>query len=167
MASGEPFYADPTFWVAASTVVFVGGVIWSKAHQKIGEMLDARAEEIRSQIEEAKSLRDEAEQMLLDYQRKQRDAEKEAEDILAQAKDDAKIMTDAAKKDIANMVERRTKAAEEKIVQAEASAVKEVQAVAVDVAVKAATGVLAETLKGKGGKALADAAIAEVEQKLH
>lgn len=167
MAAGESLFADTSFWVAASTVTFVALVIWKKAHKTIGVMLDARAEEIRSQIEEAKSLRDEAEQMLLDYQRKQRDAEKEAEDILAQAKGDAKIMTEAAKKDIVAMVERRTKAAEEKIIQAEASAVKEVQAVAVNVAVKAATDVLAETLKGKGGKALADAAIAEVEQKLH
>jgi len=167
MASGEPFYANPTFWVAASTVVFVGGVIWSKAHQKVGEMLDARSEEIRKQIEEAKSLRDEAEQMLLDYQRKQRDAEKEAADMVAQAEEDAKIMTDAAKGDIADMVERRTRAAEEKIYQAETSAVKQVQAVAVNVAVEAASAVLAESLKGKAGKALADAAIAEVDSKLH
>lgn len=167
MATGEPFYADPTFWVAGSFVVFVGGVLYSKAHKKIGEMLDARAEEIRSQIEEAKNLRDEAEQMLHDYQRKQRDAEKEAADILARAEEDAKIMTDAAKDDIATMVERRTKAAEEKIAQAEASAVKEVQATAVDVAVNAATAVLADTLKGKAGKELANAAIEDVETKLH
>ena len=167
MASGEPFYADPTFWVALSTTVFVGGVIWSKAHQKIGEMLDARSDEIRKQIEEAKSLHNEAEQMLLEYQRKQRDAEKEAADMVAQAEDDAKIMTDAARGDIAALVERRTRAAEEKIAQAEATAVKEVQAVAVNVAVEAATAVLSETLKGKAGKALADAAIADVEGKLH
>lgn len=167
MASGEPFYADPTFWVAASTVVFVGGVLWSKAHHKIGEMLDERSDEIRAQIEEAKSLRNEAEQMLLDYQRKQRDAEKEAADILEQASADAKILVDAAKADITTMVERRTKSAAEKIEQAETSAIKEVQAVAVDVAVKAATDVLAETLKGKAGKALADAAIADVDTKLH
>ena len=167
MASGEPFYADPTFWVAASTVVFVGGILWKKVHHAIGEMLDARGEEIRKQIEEAKSLRDEAEQMLLDYQRKQRDAEKEAADMVAQAEDDAKILTEAAKGDIAALVERRTRAAEDKINQAEAAAVKEVQAVAVNVAVEAATAVLADTLKGKAGKALADAAIAEVDSKLH
>ncbi len=160
-------FSDPTFWVAGSFLVFVGILLWKGVPKLLGEMLDARAEEIRSQIEEAKNLRDEAEQMLHDYQRKQRDAEKEAEDILAQAKDDAKIMTEAAKGDIANMVERRTKAAEEKIAQAEASAVKEVQATAVDVAVNAATAVLADTLKGKAGKELANAAIEDVETKLH
>jgi len=167
MAAGEPFYADPTFWVAASTAVFVGGVIWSKAHKSVAAMLDAKSEEIRKQIEEAKSLRDEAEQMLLDYQRKQRDAEQEAADILAQAESDAKNLVDAAKTEISALVDRREKAADEKIKQAEVSAVKEVKAVAADVAVQATTEVLTVTLKGKGAKALADAAIAEVEQKLH
>ncbi|MCK0068787.1 MULTISPECIES: ATP F0F1 synthase subunit B [Kordiimonas] len=160
-------FSDPTFWVAGSFLVFVGILLWKGVPKLLGEMLDARAEEIRSQIEEAKNLRDEAEQMLHDYQRKQRDAEKEAAEILARAEEDAKIMTEAAKGDIANMVERRTKAAEEKIAQAEASAVKEVQATAVDVAVNAATAVLADTLKGKAGKELANAAIEDVETKLH
>jgi len=167
MASGGSIFADTSFWTAASTLVFVAGVIWLKAHQKIGAMLDARSDEIRKQIEEAKSLRGEAEQMLLDYQRKQRDAEKEAADMVTQAKDDAKLMTEAAKKDIAALVERRTQAAAEKISQAEDAAVKEVQAVAVNVAVEAATAVLAEGLKGKAGKSLTDAAIAEVDSKLH
>jgi len=167
MSSGESFLADPTFWVALSTTVFVGGVVYSKAHQKIGAMLDARSDEIRKQIEEAKSLRDEAQQMFLDYQRRQRDAEKEAADMVSQANDDAKIMAEAAKTDIAALVERRTRAAAEKISQAEEAAVKEVRAVAVNIAVEAAKAVLAEGLKGKAGKALTDAAIAEVQTKLH
>jgi len=167
MASGGSLFSDTSFWVALSTTVFVGGVLYTKAHKKVGEMLDARSDEIRKQIDEAKSLRDEAEQMLLDYQRKQRDAEKEAADMVAQAEDDAKIMAEAARGDIADMIERRSRAAEEKIAQAEVAAVKQVQAVAVNVAVEAATAVLADTLKGKAGKELADAAIAEVESKLH
>lgn len=167
MASDGSFLTDTSFWVAASTVVFVGGVLYSKAHKKVGEMLDARSDEIRKQIEEAKSLRDEAEQMLLDYQRKQRDAEKEAADMVAQAEADAKILADEAKQDIEALVRRRTRAAEDKIAQAEAAAVKEVQAVAVNVAVGAATAVLADTLKGKPGKELVDASIADVESKLH
>jgi len=167
MSAGEPFYADPTFWVATTTVVFVAGILYKKVHHVIADMLDAQSDKIRAQIDEAKELRNEAEEMLLGYQRKQRDAEKEAADILAQAEGDAKIMTDAAKVEITSMVERRTKAAEEKIAQAEVAAVKEVQAVAVNVAVEAAAAVLGESLKGKPGKALTDAAIAEVESKIH
>lgn len=167
MAAGVPFYADPTFWVAGSFVVFIGGVMYAKAHKSIAALLDAKSDEIRKQIEEAKSLRDEAENLLLEYQRKKRDAEKEAADIVAQAEEDAKILTEAAKKDLKATAKRREKAAEEKIKQAESAAVKEVQAVAADVAIAAATNVLADTLKGKEGKALVDAAIADVEAKLH
>lgn len=167
MAAGEPFYADPTFWVAGSFVVFVGGLIYAKAHKSIASMLDAKSAEIAKQIEEAKSLRDEAENLLLEYQRKQRDAEKEAADIVAQAEADAKILTDAAKKDLKATATRREKAAEDKIKQAEAAAVKEVKAVAADVAISAATSVLSAGLKGKDGKALVDSAIKDVDGKLH
>ncbi len=167
MSAGEPFYASTTFWAGLSTVVFVGGVLYKKVHHTIGEMLDARADEIRKQIDEAKSLRAEAEQMLIEYQRKQRDAEKEAADMISQAEDDAKLMTEAAKGDIADLIARRSHAAEEKIAQAEVAAIKEVRAAAVNVAVEAATAVLANSLKGKVGKALTDAAISEVDTKLH
>lgn len=167
MASGVPFYADPTFWVAGSFAVFVGGAIWGKAHKKIGAMLDERSAVIKAQLEEAQQLREEAEKLLSEYQRKQRDAEKEAADMVAQAKEDAKIMAKEAKADIEAMAARRTRAAEEKIAQAEASAVKEVRAVAVNAAVAAASAVMADKLKGKDGGALVDRAIAGVEEKLH
>lgn len=167
MAGTGPFYTDPTFWVAGSFVVFVGGVVYAKAHKKIAGMLDERTANIRAQLDEAKLLREEAEKLLNEYQRKQRDAEKEAADMVAQAKEDAKIMANEAKADIKAMAERRAKAAEEKITQAEAHAIKEVRAVAVNVAVEAAGSVFAEKLKGKDGGALVDKAITDVEAKLH
>ncbi len=168
MAAGTgSVFADPTFWVAGSFAVFVGGVIYAKAHKKIAGMLDERTAAISAQIDEAKKLRDEAEALLHEYQRKQRDAQKEAEDMVAQAQDDARIMAEEAKADIEAMVRRRTRAAEDKIAQAEASAVKEVKAVAVNVAVAAATDVFADKLKGKDGGALIDKAITDVEAKLH
>ncbi|GHF31037.1 ATP synthase subunit b 1 [Kordiimonas sediminis] len=167
MAAGEAFYLDPTFWVAGSFVVFIGGVVYAKAHKTIGAMLDERSNAIRKQIEEARSLREETEQLLIDFQRKQRDAEKEAADMVAQANEDAKILADQAKADIDAMIKRRTRMASEKIAQAEAHAVKEVQAAAVAVAVEAASTVLGDALKGKAGTALIDKSIKETGAKLH
>lgn len=165
--AGDVWYADTSFWAGASFVVFVGGVVATKAHKKIAEMLDGRVDEIKAQIDEAKTLREEAENLLGEYQRKQRDAEKEAADMLEHAKADAKIMLDEAKSDIEEMAARRTRVAQEKIAQAEASAVKEVQKVAVDAAISAATSVLADELKGDTGSAIVNQAIEEVGQKLH
>lgn len=167
MAAGEPFYANPTFWVGVSFVTFIGGVMYAKAHKTIGTMLDERAKSISDQIEEARSLREEAENLLTEYQRKQRDAEKEAADMLEQAKVDAKLLADAAKADLESMIARKEKAAAEKIAQAEANAVKEVKAAAVNVAVSAATAVLGEAMQGKAGTALVNDAIKDVEAKLH
>ena len=167
MAAGEPFYADPTFWVAGSFVTFVGIVFVAKVHKSIASMLDERGAQIGAQIEEAGKLRDEAEKLLIDFRKKQRDAEKEAADMAAQAEEDAKSMAEQAKADIAAMVERRTRVAAEKIATAEAAAVKEVQSVAVSVAVEAASTILADSLKGKAGGTLIDGAIKDLDGKLH
>lgn len=159
--------ANTTFWVAVAFAGFIALVLYFKAHNAIGAMLDERSASIEGQIEEAKKLRAEAENLLIEYQRKQRDAEREAADMVAQAKEDAKIMADQAKADLDALMRRRERGAAEKIAQAEANAVKEVKAEAVNVAVEAATTVLADAMKGKGGKALVDGAIADVEGKLH
>lgn len=163
----EAALQNPTFWVAIAFFVFIAGIVYAKAHKSIGDMLDARAEAITAQIEEAKALKAEAENLLTEYQRKQRDAEKEAIEMIEQAKEDAKLMSDAAKANLDAMMVRRERAAAEKIAQAEASAIKEVRAAAVDVAISAATTVLGGAMKGKAGTALVDDAIKEVDGKLH
>jgi F-type H+-transporting ATPase subunit b len=167
MAVAEPFYASPTFWVGVAFVVFVMVVMYAKAHKSIAKALDDRAASIQAQIEEANALRNEAENLLLEYQRKQRDAEKEAADMVDQARQDAKIMTKAAKADLDAMMKRRERSAAEKITQAETNAIKEVRAAAVDVAIKAASSVLATSMKGKAGTALVNDAIKGVQTKLH
>ncbi len=96
--------------------------------------------------------------LLADYQRKSREAEAEAKAIVDQAKREAEFIASETKKSLAEQLERRTKAAEEKIARAEAQAVSEVRASAVDVAITAAerllkdrvTGDLAASLTAKG-----------------
>ena len=136
-AAGEPIYMDPTFWVAGSFGLFFVGITALGVFKKLGAALDAKSEAISAQLVEAQKLRDEAEEMLAEYQRKQRDAEKEAAAIVATAQDDAKYLMQEAKAELDKMVERRRRTAEDKIAQAEAVAVKEIRAVAVDVALTA------------------------------
>ncbi|MCJ9429396.1 hypothetical protein [Kordiimonas marina] len=167
MEAHEAFYVNPEFWVALGFFGFVALVLRMKGHKQLGAMLDERSAAIKAQIEEAKTLRDEAEGLLLDYQRKQRETEKEAAELLAHAQEDARIMTEEAKADIAVLIERRTRAAQEKIHQAEAAAVKEVKAAAVNVAVAAASQVMADSLKGKAGGTLITDAIDDLDGKLH
>ena len=166
-APGEPFYADPTFWVGVSFVAFMGGMAYLKLHKKIAGGLDARAERIKKELEEARILKEEAQSLLAQFQRRQRDAAKEAEAISKQAADEAKVMADEARANVEVMIERRTQLAADRIVQAEANAVKEVRRAAVEVATSAARAVIEKELSREGRAELVDKAIGELDKQLH
>ena len=114
-----------------------------------------------------KSLREEAQAVLADYQRRQRDAEKEAEGIVTQAMHEAERFAEDARAKLQESLERRTRMAEEKIGQAEAQALKDVQAAAADLAIAAAEKLIATELKGKKADALIDQGIKDVQAKLN
>ncbi len=158
---------DATFFALVALVLFLGIVLWAGAHKKAGAALDARAAQIDKDINDARRLREDAEALLAEYKQKKLDAEKEAAGIIAQAKSDAASYAEDAKKKLADALTRRTKQATNKIAQAEAAAVKEVRAAATDRAIAAATRLIAESAKGKGGeKQIADS-IAAVKARLN
>src|SRR5205823_2545295 len=155
--------ADPEFWVLIAVVIFVIAV-WKPAGRAIGGLLDARANRIAGELDEARRLRDEAEALLAEYQKKQREAEGEAQAIVAHARDEAELVATQSARDLEQALERRTRLAEERIAQAEAKAVDEIRATAVDVAIAAAREVIAGELDESRSAALVDAAIAALPQ---
>ena len=157
---------DPTFWVAVAFVVFVGLMVW-KARKPMLDGLDARAERIKTELDEAQRLREEAQKTLAEYKRKQRDAVKEAEDMLASARHEAELLSKQAADDLANTLRRRERAALEKIAQAEAQAVQDVRAQAVDIAMAATAKLLSENVNPERDQAMVDKAIKDLGQKLH
>lgn len=161
-----PFYANPALWVAVSFFLVVG-LAARPVGRAIGAALDARAAKIRARLDEAHKLREDAQEMLATYQRKQRDAMKEAEDIIAHAKAEAERLSAQAAKDLEETLKRREAQAMDRIAQAEAQALKEVQNVAVEVAVEAARQVLSESISGAQAAALVDASIADLPKKFH
>jgi F-type H+-transporting ATPase subunit b len=157
---------DPEFWVLVAFVLAVA-LVWRKASAAIGQSLDARAAKIKAELDEAQRLREEAQQALASYQRRQRDALKEAEAIVAHAVADAQRLGQQAARDLEAAIERRQRQAEDKIHQAEAKAVAEVRAVAVDVAMSAARQIIGESLDASRGAQLIDDAIQALPQRLH
>jgi F-type H+-transporting ATPase subunit b len=65
------------------------------------------------------------------------------------------------------MVERRGHMAEEKIAQAEAQAIKEVRAAAADMAIAAATRIIADEVHGAKADQLVEDSIAKLKNRLH
>ncbi len=155
------------FWVLVSFLIFMGLLIWKRVPSMVLSALDARAEKIRQQLEDAQKLREEAQTLLSEYERKRKDAEKEAEGIVTQAKAEAETYAAETRAKLEDSMARRSKMAEDKIAQAEAEAVKEVRAAAADVAISAATAVLADATKGTKGDKLIDDSIALIKTRLN
>jgi F-type H+-transporting ATPase subunit b len=159
--------AAAEFWVLIAFILFMAILVWKGVPGLIGKALDQRAATIRNELDEARRLREEAQQLLADYQRKTREAEDDAKSIIEAAKREAENLAAETRKAMAEQVERRTKAAEEKIARAEAQALADVRAAAVDLAVKASEGLLKTKLLGEAGSALVDSAIRDLKGKLN
>lgn len=159
--------ADPTFWVAVGTVLFIGVVVWQRVPQMVGKMLDDRAAAIKAELDEAKRLREEAEVLLKEYRAKTANAAQEAQAIVDAAKASAERMAADARAQLSLQIERRAKMAEEKIAQAEAEAIADVRAAATAVATAAAAEVIAKKTTEVKGDALIDSAIRDLRTKLH
>lgn len=159
--------ATPEFWVLVSFVLFMGLLVYLKVPGKVGAMLDDRAARISKELEEARKLREEAQALLAEYERKRRDAEKEAEAIIVQAREEAEAFAAETRRKLSDTVERRGRLAEDKIAQAEAQAIKEVRAFAAELAIAAATRMIAEEVKGAKAAKLVDASIAALKDRLH
>ncbi len=163
----EPFYANPSFWVGAAFIVFIGLLAYYKVHRTILEALDLRAAKIKEEIDAAQRLRDEAQALLASYERKQRDALKEAAEMLEQARAQAGRDQEASRRKLDETIARREQLALDKIALAEAQAEKDVRNAAVEAAVAAAREVIAKNLAGDRAAVLVHAATRDLRRRLH
>lgn len=160
-------FADPTFWVAVGTALFIAVVVWQRVPQMVGKMLDDRAAGIRSELDEAKRLREEAETLLKEYRAKTANAAQEAQAIIDAAKLSAERMAADARAQLQIQIERRGKVAEQKIAHAEAEAIADVRAAATAVAAAASAELIGKGMTDAKGDALIDSAIRDLRAKLH
>ena len=155
------------FWVAVSFFAFLLIVLYYKVPSMITKILDERAESIRKDIDEARRLREDAQKLLADYQQKHRSAGQEAEAIVEEARREAEAFAQETRSGLKDTLERRTKLAEDKIARAEAQAVDEVRAAAVEMAIAAAEKILRERAAGAAGTALIDQGIRDLKGRLN
>ncbi|WP_027230116.1 MULTISPECIES: F0F1 ATP synthase subunit B [unclassified Phyllobacterium] len=158
---------DATFYALVGLVIFLALIVYLKVPGVVGKSLDSRADRIRDELEEARRLREEAQSLLAEFQRKRKDAEKEAGEIVAIAQREAHGLLEEAKKKSEEYIARRHKLAEQKIAQAQVEAVNEVRATAVDVAVAAASRVLADKVDTKTSADLFKSSLSEVKSRLN
>ncbi len=158
---------DATFWALIGLIIFLGILAYVKVPALMAGALDKRADQIRNELEEAKKLREEAQQLLAEYQRKRKEAESEAESILSAAEKEAAMLREEAKAKTEEYVSRRTAMAEQKIRQAEADAVNEVRASAVDLAIVAAEKLISSKVDSNASGELFKASLGELKTRLN
>lgn len=158
---------DATFWAFIGLILFFVVIVYAKVPGIITGALDKRADTIKQELEEARRLREEAQSILADYQRKRQEAEGEAEAIVAEAKLEAERLTEETNAALEEMMARRTKSAETKIAQAEASAIAEVRARAAEVAALAAEKVVTKKMTGKKSADVMKASIEQIKANLN
>ena len=157
---------SPELWVALSFVAFMAIVVYLGVPRLVTKSLDDRAAGIKKELEEARKLREEAATLLADYKKRREEATKEAEAIVAQAKAEASALAAETKAGLKEMLERRSRLAEEKIARAEAEAQGEVRAAAIEAAIGAAEQIMAGKLNGSADAALISRSIKELKGKL-
>lgn len=155
---------NPLFWVTVAFFIFVGLMVWLKVPAMLAKGLDQRAARIRNELDEARNLKEEAKALLAQIQRKHHEAKAEAEAMVEQSKEEAKLFAKDAEKQLKAYFDRLERTVGEKITQAEADAVKEVQMAAVDVAIRAARQIMKEELGGEAGHQLTDKAISDLQE---
>ncbi len=165
-AGHGPIYSDPTFWLSICVLSFLGFALYKGAHKFLISSLDERSNKITEELAEARRLREEAQTLLASYKRKQKEAEDLAEDIVKQARRDAEVMADNARKDMAERLERRTAMAEAKIQSAEVQALNEVRAKAADLSLSAAEKILRKDMKSEQHASLIKDGIAQMGKVL-
>ena len=158
---------DATFFALVGLIIFLGILAYVKVPAMMAGALDKRADQIRNELEQAKKLREEAQQLLAEYQRKRKEAESEAQSILSAAEREAAVLREDAKAKTEEYVSRRTAMAEQKIRQAEADAINEVRASAVDLAIVAAENLIGAKVDSKASGELFKASLGDLKKQLN
>ena len=153
---------DATMLVALAMLAVIALAIWKKVPAMIAGALDGQIAGIRQQLDQATALRAEAENIKVEYEAKAKQAAIDADAMKASAEAEAKLIVARAKTDATSLIERRAKAAEEKIAAAERAAIADVRNKAASAAAAAAAQLIAAHHDAKADAALIDQSIASL-----
>ncbi|MDB5397454.1 MAG: atpF [Rhodospirillales bacterium] len=155
---------DPEFWVLVGFLVFF--VLLGRTFLKLLKSgLDSRAAKVQEQLNEAIQLRAEAQHVLDTYRAKQEQAVKDAADILEAARAEADRMRKEGEESLKRSIAVREAQARDRIALAEQTATQSIKAIAAEIAIRAATGLVAESIDKAGADALVDQAIDDLPKR--
>jgi len=128
---------DATFWVTISFFIFLIGIIYLKAPQKINNSLNNQIQEMKRELDNAEKLKVEAKNLLSDYENKIDKSKKETKEIINLAKRDSEKSILERTKKFHQIIEDRKKNAEQKILRMKENALKDIKNISVRISMEA------------------------------
>lgn len=154
-------FQDPAFWVLVAFVIFVA-LAWWKARGVIARSLDARLEQIQSELDEVRMLKQQAHEAQKAQRQRNRQAKEEVKAMEAAAREEVAHQAKLAEEKLARTIAARREQATQRIAQAEAAALQEIADRTVALSIAASQKILQDQMEGKVGETTVDAAIKEV-----
>ena len=128
---------DATFWVTIAFFIFFGGLIYLKVPQKVNVTLSKYIDEIKKELEEAEKLKKEAKNLLSNYENKIDKSKKESKEIINTARNEGEKTVLENTKKFHQIIEKRQKNAEQKILQMKKNALSDIKNLSVKIAIEA------------------------------
>ena len=160
-------FHDPAFFIVVSFFIVVAGAVYLGMPQKIGALLDKRADDIRINLEEARAVCREAQALLNDYEMRLKNVAIESQNIIKQARDNGRFAVEEACIRFEERMDRRMYLVEEKMRRTETQLVNEIRMMASDLAVRVSGRLIAEELTDKEANKLLDADIKALDMQLN
>lgn len=158
---------EPDFWEGLGLLTVIALFLYLGVPGMVAAMLDKRAKEIEAELTQALQLRKEAEVVLTNYRERAKEAGKEAETILRDAKADAERFAEEARTALKAQLERRAKQAQDRIAQAERTALLEIRTLAADAAASAAEKIITARIDEQKAGALIAQSLSDLPAKLN
>ena len=167
-ASDAPMFslANTDFVVAIAFVIFVGVLIYFKVPRVIANLLDNRAETIRSEIDEAHKLLEEAKTLLAKLEREHKENIAKGQDIIHDAKLTSKKILEDSKSEIKDAVARKLAMAERQIKMNEKEVMNAIRGDLIDAAFKAAQEQIEKKVDLKLSNSVIEESIDEIGSRL-
>ncbi|MDA7982154.1 MAG: ATP synthase F0 subunit B [Alphaproteobacteria bacterium] len=153
-------------WLLVSLVIVLGLGVW-KGLGPVLARLDARADSIRSALDEARAMREEAEEDLKRARLRVKSAEEEGAAILAAAERTVERLREQSAEALRADLERRRRAASERLAQAEGELREELRRRIAELAVSGAEEALRRGLSEEDHRRLSGAALDEAADRLN
>ncbi|MCK6419063.1 MAG: hypothetical protein L6Q57_09055 [Alphaproteobacteria bacterium] len=157
----EEILNDAHFWLAISFLIFLG-ILWKAAWPSVVAGLDAKIAKIQNDLQAAQALREEAHELLRSYHAKTKSAQEESLRISREADHSVRDLLAQAEIDLKDTIALKERQLADRISRMKQAAISELQSYAADLAIDAASEIVARRLDAKADSRLIDQAMQDV-----